>query len=479
MRRRPLFSILVPTVMMLAVVTTAGRAAAQDVAEVVASVDSRGYYIEPGADADINRIEAMTSQSVADRRPTAVVLLATEPTTIIEDDLAAMVVEQVDGVSAAVVLWGPAPGQRGLGAAGLDGVYGDAEIDAAADAAVTASVEGSSLADLAAAFIGSLPMIDAAADTGDATVDTGATQVSTDDDSGGGFPWIILLVPAIGVAVWLFFRSRRRKTLGGPADPADIETARAEIRDQLGVVANEILENENTVGLSDNPEAIEHYRLAAETYNDVLARLDTTTSLLELAELNDRVDHARWQMDAAEALVEGRPVPPVPAPEKPAACFFDPTHRPGNVEATVTTPAGSKQVSVCPSCARKLERGERPDPRMIDVAGRRVPAAKAPKSHGGAGMGGLDIFDIVLGGLGGILGGALGGGSSGDGGGGRGSGASRDPVSIDWGSPLGNQRRTKTSSGVFGPDRLPPRTPSRSARVSVPRRTGGRSRRRM
>ncbi len=468
MRRRSLFSILVPFALVLAVATTTGPAAGQNVDEVVASVDSRGYYIEPGADADINQIEAITSQSASDRRPTAVVLLATEPTTIIEDDLAAAVVEQVDGISAAVVLWGPAPGQRGLGAAGLDGVYGDAEIDAAADAAVAASVEGSTLTDLAAAFIGALPASDAgvAADTGA----TGATPRSAGDDSGGGFPWVVLLVPAVGLAVWLFFRSRRRKALGGAADPADIETARAEIREQLEVVADEILENENTVGLSDNAEAIEHYRLASETYNDVFARLDSTTNLLELAELNDRVDQARWQMDAAEALVEGRPVPPVPAPEKPAACFFDPTHRPGSVEATVKTAAGSKLVNVCPSCAAKLERGERPDPRMIDVGGRRVPAAKAPRSHGGAGMGGLDIFDIVLGGLGGVLGGALGGG---------GSGSSPGPVSIDWGSALGNKRRTRTSSGVFGPDRLPPRSPGRSSGVSVPRRAGGRSRRRM
>ncbi len=470
MRRRPLFSILAAVALMLAAISTADRAGAQDVDEVVASVAARGYYLEPGADAEINEIEAITSQSVSDRRPTAVVLLTAEPDTIIEDDLAAAIVEQIDGISAAVVLWGPAPGQRGLGAAGLEGVYGEAEIDAAADAAVAASVEGSSLVDLAAAFIGALPRVD---ELTESPADAAPTTVSADSDSGGGFPWIILLVPVIGVALWLFFRSRRRKAHGGAADPGEIETARAEIREQLEVVANEILENENTVGLSDNAAAIEHYRLASETYDDVATRLDTTTSLLNLAELNDRVDHARWQMDAAEALVEGRPVPPVPEPEKPAACFFDPTHRPGSTEATVKTPAGSKQVNVCPSCARKLERGERPDPRMIDVAGRRVPAAKAPKSHGGAGMGGLDIFDIVLGGLGGVLGGAFGGG------GGRGAGPAHDPVSIDWGSALGNKRRTKTSSGVFGPDRLPPRTPSRSARVSVPRRTGGRSRRRM
>lgn len=449
-----------------------GVAGAQDVADIVSSVDNRGYYIEPGATVDLNRVEQITSRSASDGRPTAVVILAAEPDTIVEDDLAAQIVESVADIDAAVVLWGPAPGERGLGAAGLEGVYGDAEIDAAADAAAAASVEGSSLGDLAEAFIEALPPGGAAASesggTDDAVGSGSDAAAASSDSGGGGFPWLILLIPGIGIGAWLWFRSRRRK-LDQHGSDDDITTARTEIREQLEVVANEILEHEDSIGLSNNADAIEHYRQASATYKQVSETLDETTNLLALADLNDRVDHARWRMDAAEALVEGRPAPPKPAPEKPAACFFDPTHKPGTVEATVKTAAGEKEVQVCPSCAAKLDRGERPDPRMIDVRGRRVPAAKAPRSHGGGGMGGLDIFEIVLGGLGGVLGGALGG-----------SRGRRNPVSLDWGSALGNKRRTRSVGGVFGPDRLPPRTGGGFGRsMGGGRRAGGRARRRM
>ncbi len=114
-----------------------------------------------------------------------------------------------------------------------------------------------------------------------------------------------------------------------------------------------------------------------------------------------------------------------PSPTLPAACFFDPTHKPGTAEATLRTPAGEKEVRVCRSCAERLARGEQPEPRMIDVGGSRVPAAKAPRSHGGLGMGGLSVFEIILGGL--AAAGAM-----------RGGRDRREPVGggTDWGDML-------------------------------------------
>ncbi|MDH3755484.1 MAG: hypothetical protein OEU32_16590, partial [Acidimicrobiia bacterium] len=445
-------------------------ASAQDVADVVADVDLRRYYVEPGAEGDINRLEEITASSAAEGRPTGIVILLEEAEQG-DDALATMVVEQVTSVDTVVVLWGDRPGERGLGVRSVE--YSDAEIAAAADAAVEESGRGGTLEDVAEVFIEALPA--AASATGGDTPAASPATATSDDGGGGGFSIWWILIPAVLVigAIFLFRQSRRNTS----RDEGDVDVARAEIRDQLTVVANEILENEDRVTLSGNEEAIQYYRDASQTYKAVGDVLDSTTNLLELAELNDRIDRARWQMDAAEALVEGRAVPPEPAPDKPAACFFDPTHKPGTVEAVVRTPAGDKQVSVCPSCAEKLERGERPEPRMIDVGGRRVPAAKAPRSHGGGGMGGLDMFDVVLGGLGG-LGGMLGGGRAGGG-----SDRDRRPVSLDWGGALGSGRNNRRNTGVFGPDRLPPgRSGSsrrRSSSGSRSRSSKGRARRSM
>ncbi|KAG1647453.1 hypothetical protein GQR58_030579 [Nymphon striatum] len=78
------------------------------------------------------------------------------------------------------------------------------------------------------------------------------------------------------------------------------------------------------------PDAVQHYREATDTYltiSDELPDVDKLedADLEELAELGSRISHARWQMDAAEAIMDGEPlpekpkVPPPPAPPKPPA----------------------------------------------------------------------------------------------------------------------------------------------------------------
>lgn len=101
---------------------------------------------------------------------------------------------------------------------------------------------------------------------------------------------------------------------------------------------------------------------------------------------------------------------------------------------------------------------------MIDVGGRRVPAAKAPRSHGGLGMGGLSIFEVILGGLG-ALAGARGRRSSGSR---QQSRSSRAGAGLDWGDMLPKRR---SPGDVFGPDRQPRdrvHSPRRRARATGP-----------
>ncbi len=422
--------------LLLASASGAG-AGAQGLDDIVTQVDLRGYYVEPGADADINELERIASEAADSDSPAAIVILAAEAEGG-DDLLASEVFDRSGGFDTVVVV-----SDVGVGAFS---VFDDDQLAESLAAALDVGRGGGSNEEIAEAFVDRLPGA-AEVPTGDeepADVPAAVPSESASSDSGGGFGflWVLLVLAVIGGIVWFFVaRSRRRRAVD------EVEEARGEIREQLEVIANEIFENQDTVELSGNEQAIAHYRDANVTYAEAVEQLDSTSDLLSLAELNHRVDRARWQLEAAEALVEGRPVPPEPEPDKPVACFFDPTHKPGTEEAVVRTPAGDKEVAVCRQCADKLRRGESPTPREITVGGRRVPAAKAPQSHGGRGMGGLDLFEVVLGGLGGILGGALGGRSQR---GGRSGG-----VSLDWGNPLGS-KRSRRSGGVFGPDRLPP-----------------------
>jgi hypothetical protein len=49
-------------------------------------------------------------------------------------------------------------------------------------------------------------------------------------------------------------------------------------------------------------------------------------------------------------------------------------------------------------CADLLAKGQAPAPRTIVVGGQEMPAASAPRSYGGGGMGMFDVFSVLTGG---------------------------------------------------------------------------------
>jgi len=438
-------------------------AGAQDIDALVDDVVFRGYAVEQGVDADVNEIE----DSLAGLDGVAVVVLADDPATgadRVADDVRA-------GVAEPITVLVISPGEVG---ATSDSVN-DRVLDDALDTVIDDLDAGRGVGATTARFADAIGVEVPASIVDSSDGDTSDTSTGSGDDGGGsgvGLLVVLLIVAALGVGLFVFLRRRARKV-----DDGDITSAKAEIHAQLAAVATEIVDNEGSVEVSGNAEAVALFREANVTYTRVSEEIEATTNLLDLAELNDDVDRARWQLEASEALVAGRTPPPEPAPDAPAACFFDPTHRPGTEEATIRTAAGDKEVRVCTSCADRLRRGEQPEPRMIEVGGRPVPAAKAPRSHGGLGMGGLSIFEIILGGLG-ALGAARGSDRSERSGAGAG---------IDWGSMVpGSSRRSSSrttssrasssgSSGSFGMDRLPSR-PRTLPRTAASRPSGQRSR---
>lgn len=447
---------------------TPGSAAAQPTFEEIADALARdGLYVEVGADAD----GAELASVLAGIDEVVVVVLAEDEAS--GADALSEALRDLTRLDASVLII--TPGE--VAVSSESSRYSDAELDGALTAALDAFDAGGTTTDAVVAFTDELKLTPASAAAPTAVPASTAGDGAGDGGSGGGGGlggFLIFFLVIAALIAGLFWWSKRRATR---IDTAEVDRAKAEIRAQLEQVAHDIVEHEHTIDLSDNEQAVDHYRDASATYKRVAEEVDQTENLHDLAEMNDDVDVARWQLEAALALAEGRDVPPQPEPDKPAACFFDPTHKPGTEDCTIKTSAGDKEVRVCRSCADKLEKGERPAPRMIDVGGKRVPAAKAPKSHGGLGMGGLSIFEVILGGLGALAAGRRSRPSS------SASSSSRAGVGLDWGEMLPKRRK---SGATFGPDRQAPRpvglprtsrsSPRSRTRSRLPTRSPSRSR---
>ncbi len=151
---------------------------------------------------------------------------------------------------------------------------------------------------------------------------------------------------------------------------------------------------------SSSGEDNQYLEKAGATYSTALESYEAANDLRALEDLSDRLDEARWQLDAAAAISDGRQVPDKPEKKERPVCFFDPTHRDATEMADIETSSGKRVVRVCRADAERLRRGSQPEPRMIKVEGREVPAPMAPRSHGGGGMDWLETFSMMAGGAG-------------------------------------------------------------------------------
>lgn len=356
-------------VALLGLASLAGPAAAQTDVETLLRTD--GYYIEPGITPNVSSI----SRTVTAMRDAGFdfysVSLATDE--FDTQDVADDVIDVLGGGTTIVL----GPSSIGASSTEFDGGRLDLALDAIPNSATDAEA------------------VEAFAQTLAPGAFSAASANSGTSAQSSGVPWgFLILVGAGVVGVFFLVRSGNKREEKSAAE--DMTEARTEIQVQLDSIANEILADNEKVALSENEEVKGYFELASATYAEASDELNKATSLKELEQIADRLDEARWQLAAGEALMEGKPVPPKPKRER-ATCFFDPTHRPATQKATLRTQAGDKEVMVCDEDAERLRKGEDPRPRMINVGGRPTPAPMAPRSYGGGGFGGLDVFTILLG----------------------------------------------------------------------------------
>ena len=327
----------------------------QSVAEIGDDLEFRRYYIAEGAPITLDEME----QLVAAHPDLYFVALNDIPASG-TDQLAAELLDQV-GTGTVIVL---SPEEVGA----VSSEYADPTIDEAIDVVVDQKDSFSTEFDQ---FAGALR---------------------------DGFPWLLTLGVGVGglIGFTVWRSSRRQKTVRA----SRLEEARIEIRQQMDVIADQIVKLADDPRTEQKPEALNHYRTASETFAAAEGRLAAASTLVALEDLSDDLDRARWELEATVALMEGREPPPAPVDDKPEHCFFDPTHGAGVEVARLETPAGNRQVMVCRADAEKLRRGEAPVPRELPMGPQRVPAPQAPRSAGGSGLDWLDVFSVIVGGMG-------------------------------------------------------------------------------
>jgi len=128
-------------------------------------------------------------------------------------------------------------------------------------------------------------------------------------------------VVIIGLIAYQAYTTNRNRRRSEQNTRADVESLTTTVESMLGDTANAILEVEDRPTLSADPEATKHFQRAVTIFASVDDRLGTADTPEQLRLLVSDLDEALWRLGAAQALLDGepvpeqkRPVPPTPAP---------------------------------------------------------------------------------------------------------------------------------------------------------------------
>ncbi len=319
-RRTGLFAVLLA----LVVVGSVSGALAADLATVVDDVAATGVYLDSGV--SISESDATQIVSAARNNGSRFHLVVLDDTPLGGNTaFAEAVFENLDIDGGTVLVLSP----EDIGWVTDNDGSTENDMVAAFDFANSA---GGNDAEYAANFVVSLVGPATPADSASPATAATATTAAAAESSGGGGGFLILIFVIGGLGLFVFWLIRRgsKQTVNAAAE--QMAKARAVVQKQIDAVANDILDMEDEVRVADNREADQFYNEASETYRTVTEQLPNAESPQQLLELSNDLDVAIWQLDSAEALLDGKPKPPRPEPKR-----LEPVARPS--QDRVTTPA--------------------------------------------------------------------------------------------------------------------------------------------
>ena len=205
-----------------------------------------------------------------------------------------------------------------------------------------------------------------------------------DSGGGGGLPWLYIAArrrrrprgAARSCGCGRVSRERRKRARVG-----SIGTARSFHAARLDALSLRHSELVRAVGeRPDDPALAEHHQTAGAKLVALRRQLPQLYSPRELRTCAGELDLTEWHIECAEALAEGRGLPPQPSPDRPALCFFTHEHGLGTVEVDVTRPDGTVAVGLgLPGQRRRAVAGRAAAGRCR--ARRRPPGAVADRAH--------------------------------------------------------------------------------------------------
>ena len=293
--------VLVATLVSLVGVPVRAASTDVDLAEVAEALQSDPVYVDGSAERALSEdeIEELRSAIRSADTPIYLVVLPASAADLAGGDPAEVASQVADAVDR--------PGTYGV-VVGDSFRAGSSELPAgeAADLAVAAlDANGDDTAAVLDDFV------ERVGDAADSTAGSDGSGSGADDD-GGGSGWLLPVVLAggagiAGLLVWR--RSRRRQEEAAERARAE-EADRQLLRAEISVLADDVVRLEPEIQL--HPEARTDFEAAVSRYRAAQAALDYTDQPVDLVRVARVVAEARYAMERARAIIEGRPPPPPP-----------------------------------------------------------------------------------------------------------------------------------------------------------------------
>ena len=279
---------------------------AATISEVVDDVSATGVYLDRGV--TISESDATEIVSAARNNGSRFYLVVLDETPLGGNSAFAEAVFEDLNVDSGTVLVLSA---EDVGWVSDNEGFTEDDLDAAFE---FANDEGGNDAEYAANFvIGLVGESEAVPEPTSAPVTTAAAASGgTDSSDGGGSGLIWLLVILVGGGLLLFWLVRRSSKQSVNAAAERMAQARAVVQKQVDAIANDILDMEDEVRTASNDEVDAFYNEASATYRTITERLQQADTPQELVDLSNDLDVTIWQLDCAEALLDGKPKPPKP-----------------------------------------------------------------------------------------------------------------------------------------------------------------------
>lgn len=162
------------------------------------------------------------------------------------------------------------------------------------------------------------------------------------------------------------------------AKKADIDGARRLAEEDVTILGEQLQRLDDEIRDAEVGESgRDHHRLALEAYDTAKAGVERLASDDDVHALIETLADGRYEIACVQAIAAGADIP-----EKRTGCLFNPQHGPSVRDVVHTfSRTGTRKVPACAQCAARVEAGEAPAAREVQLDGRIVPYWNAGSAY--------------------------------------------------------------------------------------------------